>query len=211
MFSWYLVLGKSLPSITLLHSGLNWDLFGLWRNQEACSRVIVHGWVCSFSHLSICIQSSCRALTLKWACGPDDSCHLILLTLCLYLHLGYHPSTHSFNKHHWMSMGRELPLWVGPTHPPILKFLFLSPDSPSHLAGLGFLVCVLPSQLYFQPLSPSGRHSSFSGQGYPEPCEIFAVWKMEMNRFFPRKGEVLVFTEPKFMKRVAMWAYSNEE
>lgn len=33
---------------------------------------------------------------------------------------------------------------------------------------------------------------------------------MKINRFSPRKG-IYVFTEPKFMSRVAMWGYSNQD
>lgn len=60
--------------VTQFLSGLNLDPFGFWPDQEACSWVIAHSWVC---YLSVFIVRVHSALSLKWPCGPGDSCHLV--------------------------------------------------------------------------------------------------------------------------------------
>ena len=136
--------------------------------------------------------------TILWILSPH---------IDIYISGIIHPFAHSFNKYHQISMGRALPPWA--RHPP----LFFSADSLLlHPAWCGV---VLPSQpqlnLTVQPFLPSDRYSDFSGQGYPEPWQIFVMWKMEINRFSSRKEGLFVFTGPKFMRGLAMWGYRDQE
>lgn len=157
-------------------------------------------------------HGSLRALSLKRPSEPNGSRHLvILLTLCWHLHLWYYPSICSFFQQilpniygqgfaspgetntSSYSRGPLLLCWLFPVTPSMCRFV-----SPTWL------------NLTIQHFFPSEIYSGFSGQG-PEPCKIFVLWEMEINRFSPRKEGIFVFTGPKFLREVAMWGYRDQE
>lgn len=78
------------PFFILLLSGLNWDPFWFWPDQ-----VIAHSRVfCIVTvHAEPCLLSGRMGLMIAAVL------YMILLTLCLNLHLWYHPSIHSFIQH----------------------------------------------------------------------------------------------------------------
>ena len=99
IFSWFLILGKSLPSITFLIP-FWFKLRSIWVLARARSMLLGHctqlGLLLQLSQVLHC-QSSLRTLSLKQPCEPDGG-HppVILLISYLRLHLCYYPSICSF-------------------------------------------------------------------------------------------------------------------